>query len=194
MTDQTTNIFLAGVGGQGLVLVNRLLAMATILSGLDAKCTDTHGLAMRSGAVMGTLRVGPRVDTSIFTPGRGDLLLGLEPLEALRWAHMLRPGGTVVVSVDEHWPSLVCLEQHPYPTEWHETLDEAGFSVKAVPGKTLALKAGDLRMLNVVMAGAISRYMPIQVDKLQEAVRAMVPKKTIENNLEALALGRDAAA
>ena len=46
MKEGTINVFLAGVGGQGLVLVNRLLVRAAVLSGLDAKCTDTHGLAM----------------------------------------------------------------------------------------------------------------------------------------------------
>ena len=75
MSQDTINVFLSGVGGQGLVLVNRLLARAAILSGLDAKSTDTHGLAMRGGAVIGTLRMGAAVPTSLFPPGRGHLLL-----------------------------------------------------------------------------------------------------------------------
>ncbi len=193
MTRPTVNVFLAGVGGQGLVLVNRLLGRAAILSGLDAKSTDTHGLAMRGGAVMGTLRMGDAVGTSIFPAGAGDLLLGLEPLEAFRWAHMLRPGGTVVTSVDELWPSLMLLEQFAMPRDWRATLARANLCVAAVPGVKLALAAGDYRMLNVVMAGAMSYFLPIDLEKLKEATEAQVPPGTYERNLKALLLGREAA-
>jgi len=194
MSRQTINIFLAGVGGQGLVLVNRLLARAAILSGLDAKSTDTHGLAMRGGAVMGTLRMGEAVDTSLFPAGAGDFLLGLEPLEALRWAQMLKKGGTVVTSSDEQWPSLILLEKFKMPRDWRAILENAGLKVIAVPGVQLALAAGHFMMLNVVMAGAISARLPIDFDKLKEAVAAQVPTPTLEKNLQALALGREAGA
>jgi indolepyruvate ferredoxin oxidoreductase beta subunit len=188
-----TNIFLAGVGGQGLVLVNRLLARAAILSGLDAKSTDTHGLAMRGGAVMGTLRMGERVGSSIFPPGAGDLLLGLEPLEALRWAHMLRRGATVVASENELWPSLILLERYAMPRDWAATMTRAGLRAVVVPGVRLALEAGDYRMLNVVMAGAISYFLPVDFEKLKEATEAQAPKGTFAKNLKALTAGREAA-
>jgi indolepyruvate ferredoxin oxidoreductase, beta subunit len=188
------NIFLAGVGGQGLVLVNRLLAQAAVLSGLDAKSTDTHGLAMRGGAVIGTLRMGRgKVGTSLFGPGACDFLLGLEPLEALRWAHMMKPGGVVVTSVDERRPSAVLLERSAMPRDWRETLTDAGLEVHAVPGVKLALKAGDYRMLNVVMAGALSAYLPLDLEQVKQATERQVPAGTYEKNLKALMLGREAA-
>ncbi len=192
MSQTTLNVFLSGVGGQGLVLVNRLLARAAILSGLDAKSTDTHGLAMRGGAVIGTLRMGKAVSTSLFAPGKGDLLLGLEPLEALRHAHMLRRGATVVTSSDELWPSPILLEKAQMPGDWHRQLDEMGLQVVTVSGVELALAAGDYRMLNVVLAGAASPFLPLDFVKLQEATKAQVPKGTEEKNLQALQLGRAA--
>lgn len=187
------NLFLSGVGGQGLVLANRLLARAAVLSGLDAKSTDTHGLAMRGGAIIGTLRMGERIDTSIFPAGAGDFLLGLEPLEALRHAPMLKKGGTVVVSSDEQWPSSILLEKMEMPAQWQAILSEGGLKVVALPGVGLALEAGDYRMLNVVMAGAMSAYLPIELEMLKEATEAQVPRGTCENNLKALMLGREAA-
>jgi indolepyruvate ferredoxin oxidoreductase beta subunit len=194
MTSSTINVFLAGVGGQGLLLVNRLLAHGVALSGLDVKSTDTLGLAMRGGAVMGTLRMGPSVATSIFPAGAGDFLLGLEPLEALRWAHMLRPGATVVACRDELWPSLILLEQHPMPRNWRARLERVGLKVVEVPGVKLALEAGDYRMVNVVMAGAMSYFLPVDLERLKEAAEAQVPKGTYGKNLQALLLGREAAA
>lgn len=193
MAQPAINIFLAGVGGQGLVLVNRLLARAAILSGLDAKSTDTHGLAMRGGAVMGALRMGETINTSLFPAGTGDFLLGLEPLEALRWAHMLKPGATVVTSSNEQWPSLILLEKYRMPHHWRAILEQAGLKVVVVPGAGLALAAGHFMMLNVVMAGAISAFLPIDFEKLREAVAAQVPKPTLMKNLQALSLGREAA-
>ena len=187
------NVFLAGVGGQGLVLVNRLLARAAVLSGLDAKSTDTHGLAMRGGAIMGTLRIGEQVGTSIFRQGAGDLLLGLEALEAFRHAHMLRRGGTVVASTDEIWPSTVLLESQAMPRDWRARIAELDLTLVAVPAVELALEAGDYRMVNVVMAGAISPLLPLDLDKLQLATETQVPPGTYEKNLRALMLGREAA-
>ena len=186
------NIFLAGVGGQGLVLVNRLLARAAFLTGLDAKSTDTHGLAMRGGAIMGTLRIGAEVGTSIFPQGAGDLLLGLEALEAFRYAHMLRRGGTLVASTDEIWPSPVLLENQTMPCDWRDRIAELDLTLVAVPAVELALEAGDYRMVNVVMAGAISPLLPLDLDKLQLATEAQVPPGTYEKNLRALMLGREA--
>ncbi|MDP8223967.1 MAG: 2-oxoacid:acceptor oxidoreductase family protein [Candidatus Lernaella stagnicola] len=194
MSDKPVNVFLAGVGGQGLVLVNRLLARAAILSDLHAKSTDTHGLAMRGGAVMGTLRMGRReIATSLFPPGAGGFLLGLEPLEAFRWAHMLRRGGTIVTSVDELWPSLTLLEQQKMPADWRATCVAGGIKVRTVPGVKLALLAGDYRMLNVVMAGAISAFLPLDFEMVKEATEAQVPRGTFDKNLKALMLGWDAA-
>ncbi len=187
------NIYLAGVGGQGLVLVNRLLARAAFLSGLDAKSTDTHGLAMRGGAIMGTLRIGEQVGTSIFAQGSGDLLLGLEALEAFRYAHMLRRGGTVVASTDEIWPSPVLLEDQTMPRDWRDRIAGMDLTLVAVPAVQLALAAGDYRMVNVVMAGAISPLLPVGLEELKRATEAQVPPGTYDKNLRALLAGREAA-
>lgn len=188
------NIFLAGVGGQGLVLVNRLLARAAILSGLDAKSTDTHGLAMRGGGIMGTLRIGEQVETSIFAQGSGDFLLGLEPLEALRHAHNLRKGALVVTAIDEQWPSPILLERAKMPHDWRQRMVDAGLRVVTIPAMKLALEAGSHKMVNVVMAGALSPFLEIPLDKLKEATEAQVPPGTYDKNLQALLLGREAAA
>ncbi len=187
------NIFLAGVGGQGLVLVNRLLARAAILSGLDAKSTDTHGLAMRGGGIMGTLRIGEQVETSIFAEGEGDFLLGLEPLEALRHAHNLRRGGLVVTASDEQWPAPILLERSRMPEDWRQRMVDKGLRVVAIPAMSLALQAGSNKMVNVVMAGALSPFLDLPLEQIEAATEAQVPPGTYDKNLRALLLGREAA-
>ena len=189
--DDTMNIFLIGVGGQGLVMLNRVLATAALLSGLDAKSTDTAGLAMRGGSVLGTLRIGPQVETSLFLPGRGHLLVALEPLEALHGLSMMGKNAAAVVNTDQLWPTEVCLETKKYPGTWREIMEKAGLRVHRLNGKRLAAKVGDPRMTNLIMAGALSHLLPIETEQFLKAIRKVTPKETLDKNLRAFELGRE---
>jgi Pyruvate/2-oxoacid:ferredoxin oxidoreductase gamma subunit len=80
------------------------------------------------------------------------------------------------------------------PRNWRARLERVGLKVVEVPGVKLALEAGDYRMVNVVMAGAMSYFLPVDLERLKEAAEAQVPKGTYGKNLQALLLGREAAA
>ena len=92
------NIYLSGVGGQGIGMLSEVLIRAADHAGLPAKGVDTHGLAQRGGIVVSHLRIGPDVFSPLIAPGNADLVVALERCEALRAiSEMLKPGGTLVV-------------------------------------------------------------------------------------------------
>ena len=93
-----TNVLIAGVGGQGAVLASELLALAAIAAGYDTKQGEFHGVAQRGGAVFSHVRFGHQVFSPMARRGEVDYLVALEKLEALRYAHFVKPGGTIIVN------------------------------------------------------------------------------------------------
>ena len=96
--DETTNVIFAGVGGQGVLLIAELLALAAAAAGHDVKQTEVHGVSQRGGAVESHVRYGPKVWSPLVTPGQAHAVVGLEKLEALRFAHYVRPDGVIIVN------------------------------------------------------------------------------------------------
>lgn len=187
------NLFFAGVGGQGLVLSNQLQARAALRAGFDVKTSDVYGLAMRGGSVFGYNRFGDRVLTSTFAAGTGDVLVGLEPLEALRYAHFLRPGGLAVLSTSRIFPARVLLGKAPYPEDAAGILREAGLQVVAVDGLRISRELGSSKMTNLVVLGALSRHLPeIPAEAYLEALRELLPEALAEANWCAFERGRAA--
>ena len=91
------NLFICGVGGQGIGLLTEVLSRACLKAGLVVHGCDTHGLAQRGGVVASHLRLGTDLRTPRVPPGQADLVIGLERLEALRGARLyLKPGGVVL--------------------------------------------------------------------------------------------------
>jgi indolepyruvate ferredoxin oxidoreductase beta subunit len=100
------NIYLTGVGGQGIGMLSEVLIRAADHAGLNAKGVDTHGLAQRGGIVVSHLRIGPEIYSPLIAAGTADMVVALERCEALRaMAEMLKPGGTLVV-YDTLWQPL----------------------------------------------------------------------------------------
>ena len=91
----TTSVLISGVGGQGVVLVSELLALAALAAGEDVKQGEFHGVAQRGGAVFSHVRFGDKVHSPIAPLATVDYLLALEKLEALRYAHYLKPAGEI---------------------------------------------------------------------------------------------------
>src|SRR5512147_1906035 len=104
---KTINILLSGVGGQGVILASKILSEAALLQGLDIKQSEVHGMSQRGGSVVSHVRIGDLVHSPLVPEGQCDLLAGFEPLEALRFAHWVKPDGVVLYSTDRINPSTV---------------------------------------------------------------------------------------
>ena len=193
-SDQSSefNLVISGVGGQGAILASDIIGKAAVSAGLSVRAAETHGMAQRGGSVINHIRLGYDLGSMITVKG-ADLLMALEPAEALRYVDFLSEDGVVVVNTAPVCPVTVMAGLCSYPdiSEIIETLEES-HDVKAFNAFELAIEAGHPQAMNVVMVGAISKYLPISDDQLLEAIRELVPPKTIDINVKAFELGKKA--
>lgn len=191
----TTNILVVGIGGQGVMTATEILAEAAIALGQDAKKTEVAGMAQRGGVVSSHLRFGAKVLSPQITPGTADVLLGFESAEAMRWQHMLRPGGITLMNTARLVPPVVELGLFDYPVDPIAEVKKGGNKVVAFDATTIALELGDIRFGNTVMLGAIADHLPFSADDLLTCVLQRFQRKgekLVELNRRAFAAGRAA--
>lgn len=190
-----TNIFLAGVGGQGILSFARSLGELALIRNMNVLIGETHGMAQRGGSVTATVRYG-----DVFSPmignGRSDLLVGFEPLEAARYARILAPTGMAVVNTATIVPYSVSATKIRYPSlqSLLKIVGEHCATVIAFDATDEAIKVKFQLAANSVMLGAVAATMKIdaQPDDFKRAIRKTVPRK-VKENLSAFDLGFDLA-
>ena len=186
------DILMVGIGGQGTILASNILGQACLLEGRSVKGAETHGMAQRGGSVESHIRIDGKFGPLI-APGQADLLLSFDLLEALRYSHYLKPGGTMVVNRHLVLPTSVYMQKIEAPDE-HDIIASLGkFRLCLLDADQIAQEAGSPLSQNVVMLGAASHAMPLKPESLLSAVKSLVPKKTIEINARAFEMGREAA-
>ncbi len=105
--DRVTNILVAGVGGQGVIMAAAIIAEAALLhGGLEVKLSETHGMSQRGGSVQSQVRLGRHVVAAVISPGEVDYLLAFEAAEGLRLAPSLVDGGVAIVNTQQIVPPL----------------------------------------------------------------------------------------
>jgi indolepyruvate ferredoxin oxidoreductase beta subunit len=188
-----TNVLIAGVGGQGAILASELLAMAAMAAGHDVKQGEFHGVAQRGGSVFSHVRFGARVYSPLAPRGRVDYLLALEKLEALRYAHFVKPDGTVLVN-DHRVEPIRVADQRPYPENATDFLERQGCHVVVLEATRIALELGNHRAANVVLLGALSKSLDIPAKVWDATLGERVPERLLELNRRAFAAGHAALA
>jgi len=190
---ETINFLITGVGGQGTILASDVLAAVGLAAGHDVKKSDILGLAVRGGAVVGHVRWGERVHSPIVPEGRVDYLVAFEILEGLRWLDQVRPEGTILINQQEIHPVMVSSGFAAYPDQ--ETVDKAleaaAERAYRIPGLNIARELGNARVLNVVLLGALSALLPVELGIWENVLRKRVPPCFAELNLQALRVGRE---
>jgi len=191
---KTFSLMFAGVGGQGSLLIAELTSLAAVSAGYDTKQTEVHGVSQRGGSVETHVRFGEKVHSPIVTPGEADAVVGLEKLEALRFAHYVNPKeGTILVNDYELIPGSVANAEKIYPHETIDFLKSKGLRVIVLPASQTARELGDGRMANVVLLGALSTLLPIPQETWDKTLRLRIPAKYLEGNLKAFQAGREMA-
>ncbi|NMG17413.1 indolepyruvate oxidoreductase subunit beta [Aromatoleum bremense] len=194
---KVTNILVCGVGGQGVMTATEILAEAAISLGFDVKKTEVAGMSQRGGVVTSHLRFGPEVLSPQILPGEADMLIGFESAEALRWGHMLRPGGVALVNSGRIVPPVVNIGLFDYPEQPVAQMCELGLRVHDFDATALAVQLGNIRLGNTVMLGASSDWLPFPAEVLRDAVLARFGSrkpKLVDVNREAFEAGRRAVA
>ena len=189
---KTVNISLVGVGGQGILLTSDILAKTATLAGFDVKKSEIHGMAQRGGSVISQVRFGDKVHSPIIPDGASDLLVSFERMEALRWRHLLAPDGKVLVNDINLTPVTVSSGQQPAATDLDERLKAEYPNALYINAQAIAESLGNLRAMNMVVAGAISTLLPFAPEVWQQAMRERIPAKLLDMNLRAFDAGRDA--
>ncbi|HEX9014570.1 MAG TPA: indolepyruvate oxidoreductase subunit beta [Chloroflexota bacterium] len=189
------DFLLAGVGGQGIVLMSDLLAETALEAGFDVKKSDVFGMAQRGGSVTSFVRIGPKVYSPLPMPGDVQFLIGLEKLEAARWAGSLRPGGTAVVNDYSVNPLSVSSGAEAYPTDPQvvASFESRGSSIHLVDGTGLARQIGNPKVLNVIVLGFLASMLPLPWEAWVRTVERRIPARFRDLNLRALEAGRAAA-
>lgn len=185
----TTNVLIAGVGGQGAILASELLALAAMADGRDVKQGEFHGVAQRGGSVFSHVRFGDCVHSPMARRGEVDFLVALEKLEALRYAHFVRPKGTVIVNDHEVEPVRVG-DDRPYPSEAIDFLRAQSFTVVALDATQRAVALGNHRAANVILLGALASLLDIPDEVWERTLAERIPERLLALNREAFAVGR----
>lgn len=195
------NMIIAGVGGQGSILASYIFADAAIRASvtngdndIKVRLGETFGAAMRGGAVASHIKIGSDVYSPLVPEDKADVILGLEPLEALRvGVNYIAPGGIVIMNIRKYESFDVKTGQAEYPSisDIIGSFKKLNANVITLDATEIAIKAGTAKAMNVVMLGALAACPknPVLRKTLEEVIKDKVPSKTIEVNLKAFELG-----
>ena len=194
--DDAFNVLIVGVGGQGVIMVYKVLALLAQSQGFEVKQSEVHGMAKRGGSVFSHVRFGRRVWSPTIPKGEVDILVALEWAEGLRWLPFLKPGtGIFICDTKRIVPPFACLNRRPgAPLRYSkETPAEVIAHVAegyAIDATDMAEKLGNERAANVILLGALSTALEFSTTDWERTVAEFVPKKTVPVNLEAFRRGR----
>lgn len=186
---QTINCLIVGVGGQGTLLAGKILGEYARLQHLDVKVSEVHGMAQRGGCVVTHVRIAQQVASPLVEEHSADALLAFEPVEALRWAHMLKPEGVLISATEPMVPLSVTMGKATYPGDIEQRAKAYCQNCLWVNAATLAREAGNSRSTNVVLLGVFAQAMGLDETSMREAIARSVKPAFVDVNLKALALG-----
>jgi len=191
MDQMTTNILVAGVGGQGVILASDIMCEVFMEAGYDVKKSEVHGMAMRGGIVTSHFRFGKKVYSPLIKEGEVDILFAFEQLEGLRWVNHLRPDGKILMNDHKINPPAVNLGEMEYPKAIPEMIRLKIKNFHLIKGTEIALQLGDVRAANVVLLGAISKFFEVNEDLWLKTILNYLPSKVHELNKKAFSGGRN---
>ncbi|HOW67521.1 MAG TPA: indolepyruvate oxidoreductase subunit beta [Candidatus Paceibacterota bacterium] len=189
MNNSTTNVVLAGVGGQGILLASEIMARAAMAAGFDVKTNEVHGMAQRGGSVIAQIRYATKVNSPLVALGTAQVLGSLEKIESLRYAEYLAPGGLAVVSTQIVVPLTVSSGQAQYPEDAEDRIRRTFPRLIYVDAVKLAGELGNIKASNLVVMGALSTGLDLPLTAWQEAIRAAVKPRFVDLNLKAFTAG-----
>jgi indolepyruvate ferredoxin oxidoreductase beta subunit len=189
------NVIIAGVGGQGNVVASEVLATALSRAGYRVSVGETFGASQRGGSVMSHVRAARDATPGPLIPkGLADVILGFEPLEALRLlADYGRETTRVLVNPRPVYPLAVQQGEatYPDPAALMAKLTGLAAEVLTVDATGLARQAGDMRAQNLAMVGALvgSRWLPVEAPVVERVLAERFADDVLALNLEAFRLG-----
>ena len=187
------NILIAGVGGQGVILISELLGDAAVRENINVRGSEVLGMAVRGGPVVSIIRLGSDVYAPLIPAGKGDILIALEASEALRNSPCLSQSSTIILNTETIIPFTVSLGESSYPRlgEITARLNTVASKVITLNAKQIAEEAGSPLSANIVMLGAAfgASQFPIKIETIKEAIRTRFKTRLARTNINAFDLG-----
>ena len=188
-----TNIILAGVGGQGILTIAAILDIAALNNGLFFKQSEVHGMSQRGGAVESHVRISEgNIYSDLIPQGKADLILGMEPMETLRYIPFLKKDGWLITDTKP----FLNIDNYPDENEIFTKL-KSYKNNHILDASKIAKKVGNARATNLVLLGAASHLIPIKERALIAAIKTLfTPKgqRIIDLNIKAFEAGKELVA
>jgi indolepyruvate ferredoxin oxidoreductase beta subunit len=184
------DIIIAGVGGQGIVSIAAIIGYAAVAQGLFFKQSEVHGMSQRGGAVQSHFRLSEKEIFSDLIPmGKADIIISVEPMEALRYLPWLSPDGWLITNTEP----FNNITDYPDLNDLNSELNKWK-NVKALNADNIARDLGSIKSANMVVLGAAVPYLDIEYSQFEKAIGILFGRKgekVVEANIKALKAGID---
>ncbi len=191
MADESLNILIVGVGGQGVLLASEIISEAAMKSGYDVKKSEVHGMSQRGGVVSSHVKIAPKVHSPTIQYGQADVLIAFEQAEGLRALDWMKSDGVAIVSTTMLVPAIVTSSKKlTYPEDAISEMKRKAERVIVVPADKIAAELGNPRVVNTILLGVLSNYAPFEYDLWIEMLKTKVKARFVEVNLQAFERGR----
>ncbi len=186
------DIILAGVGGQGILTIATVIGQAAVSSKMYIKQAEVHGMSQRGGDVQSHLRISDEEIFSDLIPmGEADLILSVEPMEALRYLPYLNENGWLIANSTP----FVNITNYPEKEEVYNKI-KAYKNHVLIDADTIAKEIGSARSMNMVILGAAVKTLGFTINQIEDAIKTIFGRKgeaIVEANIKALKAGFEAA-
>ncbi|KQC11403.1 MAG: indolepyruvate oxidoreductase [Candidatus Cloacimonas sp. SDB] len=184
------DIILAGVGGQGILSIAAIIGYAAVESGYYLKQAEVHGMSQRGGDVQSHLRISDKeIFSDLIPQGGADLIISVEPMEALRYLPFLSEVGWLITNIN----TFENIPDYPDKAALLEVIKAFPRNV-ALDAEQIAKDLGSNRMMNMVVLGAASPFLELNYDELEKGIKFIFGRKgdkVVESNLLAMKAGRE---
>lgn len=188
---ENKSALLVGVGGQGAILVAKILVTGLMRAGYDVKMSEVHGMSQRGGSVSTQVHWGKKVYSPVIGKGAADLMVAFEKMEAVRYADFLKPDGIAIVNDYAIASSTTAAGLCTYPDNCLEAM-QSHFKCYSLNAGEIAIGLGNAKCMNVVLLGAMCDMLGVPDMDWEGIVSETVPQKVRALNIAAFRAGREA--
>ena len=189
---ETTRLIIVAVGGQGNLLASKVLGEAASRLNIPVRMSEIHGMAQRGGVVESAMIFGD-AESAIISDGEADILLGFEPLEALRALNRCNGNTVVITNTAPLPPFTAAIGKGVYPdlATIEKLISAKVGRLMTLDANALATEAGNELSVNIVLLGALIKagILPVTKESVQAAIAETTKKSFVETNLKAFELG-----
>ena len=189
--EQNKSALLVGVGGQGAILVAKILVGGLMKAGYDVKMSEVHGMSQRGGSVSTQVHWGKKVYSPVIGEAAADIVVSFEKMEAVRYANYLKKDGVAVINDFEMPSSTIAAGLVEYPAGCMEAMEKHFRVLKLDAGK-IAEDLGNAKCMNVVLFGSMVKALNMTDIDWEAVIEETVPAKFKDLNLAAYRAGFDA--